>query len=115
MVRFIRRTQSRELLGVSHPVKPAAVYDGTAHCRTMAIHVFCRGMCYDIGTPLNRTTVYRRREGIIHNQRNAMRMSHSGKLLDVQYRQCRIGNRLPENGPGILLERCVQFFFRSIR
>ena len=82
MIRFIRCTQTWEFVCMSHPVKMTAIYNCTAKCRTMSIHIFCCGMCYDICTPLEGTAVYRCGKGVIHNKRHAVLVCNVCKFLD---------------------------------
>ena len=115
VIAFIRGTESRIFLSMSHPVKTATVYDRAAQCSSMSIHIFCGGVSDDICTPFEWTAVHRSREGIIHNQRYIVCMSNLCKQFNVQNCQCRIGNGLTKHQLRIWLECCIQFIFRSIR
>ena len=100
---------------MGHPVKFTAVNDSTAYSYTVTVHVFGGGMGNDICSPFDWTTVYRCREGIVHDQRHAVRMGCFCKFLNIQYSQRRVGNRLTKAGSGILFECRIQFFFCAIR
>ena len=115
MIRFIRFTKSRELIGIRHPVKATAVHDCSTDCCTMTIHIFRCRMCYNICSPLDRTAVDRRWKCIVHDQRHSMLMCCLCKLLNIKNRQCRIGNRLTKHRPCIVLECSCKLFFGAIR
>ena len=67
VIGFIRCAQAGELVGMRQPIELAAVDNRTAKAGSMAIHIFRRGMRYDVCTPFNRTTVNRRGEGVIYD------------------------------------------------
>ena len=100
---------------MGHPVKFAAVNDGTAYSHTVTVHVFGGGMGNYISSPFDGTTVYRCRECIVHDQRHTVCMGCFCKFLDIQYCQCRICDSLTEAGSCILFESRIQFFFCAIR
>ena len=108
MIALIGSTQAGELLGVGHPVKPAAVHDGTAQHRTVAVHVLGGGVGHDIRAPRKGAAVHRRGEGIIHNEGHAVGMGSLGELLNVQHGQGRVCNGLAEDGLGVGAEGGVQ-------
>ena len=115
VIGIIRRAESRVLVRVGHPVELSGIHDGAAHCRAVAVHVLGGGVGDDIRAPLDGTAVHRRREGVVHHQRNAVGMGHLRELLDVKDRQGRVGDGLAEHGSGILLKRRVQLLLGSIR
>ena len=115
VVAFIRSTQSRELLRVTSPVEFSTVHDNTAQCRSMTIHVLGGGVGHDVCPPFHRAAVHRRCKGVVHDKRNAVAMGCTGKLLDVQHRQGRIGDGLPEDCLGVLPEGCVQLLVGTVR
>ena len=83
MIGIIRLTQPRKLICLSHPVKMTTVNNRPTDSSSVTIHIFGRRMCHNICSPLNRTTIYRSREGVIHDQRNPMCMSCLCKLLNI--------------------------------
>ena len=54
------------------------------------------GVHDDVGAPLHRAAQRRRREGRIDRQREAVRVGHIGKCLDVGDRAGRVADRLGE-------------------
>jgi len=115
MIRFIRCAKSREFVRMCHPVKITGIYDGSTYCGTVSVHIFCRGMGYDICPPFKRITVYRCRERIIHDQRHSMCMCCFCKFFDIQNCQCRVCNSLAKYNSCIIPECCIQFFFCAVR
>ena len=107
MIGLVRCTESRKLIRMSHPVKIAAIYDRSAKGCSMSIHIFRGRMCHNISSPFNRPQIHRRRERIIHDQRNSVCMGCFCKLLDIKYRQSRIGNGLAKYHLCVLLKCCV--------
>ena len=84
MVRLIRCRKSREFVRMGIPVEVSAVNDTAADSHRMAIHIFCRGVCHDICSPLERAAVNRSCERVVHDQRYAVFMRKAGKLLDIE-------------------------------
>ncbi len=115
VVAVVRGAQTGIFVRVGHPVEPAAVHDGSAHRRAVAVHVLGGGMGHDVSSPLKGTAVDRGGEGIVDNQGNAVGMGASRKLLDVQHGEGRIGDGLAEHGLSIVLKSRVQFLLRGIR
>ena len=58
--------------------------------------------------------MYRRGKGIVHDKRYTMSVSRICKFLDIQDRQCRIGDGFPKYSLGIRLECRIQFLFRCM-
>ena len=115
MVGLIRCAEPREFIRVGEPVEVSAVHDRSADCDTVAVHILRRGMDHDIGAPFDRTAVDRGREGIVHDQRDAVRMGGFREFLDVQHGESRICDGLPEDSAGILAEGGVQLLLRAVR
>ena len=107
MIRFIRCAKSRELIRMCHPVKLTGINDCTTDCCSVSIHIFCRRVRHNICPPLDRPAIHRRWECIIHDQRHTMRVRSLRKLFNIQYRQCRISNRLTKNRTRIILKCCI--------
>ncbi len=108
VIALVRRTQTRKLVLVGHPVKFSAVHNGASHSRPMAVHIFCGGMGHNIRSPLKRPAVDGGGKSIVHNQRHPVGMGALGKFFNVKHRQGRIGNGLPEHNPGVLPESPIQ-------
>ena len=90
VIGFIRRGQSRKFVGVRLPVEFAAVDDHAAERAGVAVKVLGGGMGDDIRAEFDRAAVDRGREGVVHDQRNPMRMRDAGELLNVQHMQRRV-------------------------
>ena len=115
MVCFVRRRQSRELLGMCFPVKITAVNNRSAHTGSMSIHIFRSGMRDNICSPLKRTAVDRCSKCIVYDKRYPMRMCCVCKFFQIQNNKRRIGDRLSEYSFCILAERGIYFFFAAVR
>ena len=107
MVGIVGGGKTFELV-VLRPVEVSAVHDDTADACCVTVHIFGGGMGHDVRAEGKRTAVDGCREGVVNDQRNAMRMGGFGKLLDVKNVERRIGKRLAENRFGVFLESGVQ-------
>lgn len=92
---------------MGHPVESAAVHDGTAQNRSVAVHVLGSGMGHDVRAPLERAAVDRGREGVVHDERHPMRVCGVCKLFNVQHGQGRVGDGLAKDDFGVGLESGV--------
>ena len=72
-------------------------------------------MGHDIRSPLKRPAVDGSRKSIVHNQRNAVGMGASGKLLNVKHSQSRIGYGFAEHRFCIVPEGRIQLLFGRVR
>ena len=115
VVTVIRGAQARELVRVGHPVEPAAVHDGTAQHRAVAIHVLGGGVGHDVGPPLEGAAVDRGGKGVVHDERHAVGVGRIGKLFDVQHGQGGVGDGLAEDRLGVGPEGSVQLFLGAQR
>ena len=86
MIALIWGTQTRILVCVFHPVKSSTIHNGSAYCRTMSIHIFGGRMSHNISAPFKWSAVNRRRERIIHDQRNSVSVGYLGKQFNIQNR-----------------------------
>ena len=107
VIGFVRLGQARVFFLMLHPVKPAGIHDRSADRGTVAVHVFCRGMRYDIGSPFDGPAVHGRREGIIHDQRHAVGMGGAGKFFDIEDGQRGVCYGFSEYGAGIVLKSSI--------
>ena len=114
MVRFVRSSQARELIGMRFPVEVTAIDDNTTYGSSMTVHVLGSRVSHDIGTPFERTAVDWCSKGIVYNQRYTVLVSDAGKLLDIEYINARVRDGFTEEGLGVRLECLLKFFFRSI-
>ena len=115
VIAVVRGAQTGELFGVGHPVESAAVHDGTAQNRSVAVHILGGGMGHDVRTPLERAAVDRGREGVVHDERHPMRVCGVCKLFNVQHGQGRVGDGLAKDDFGVGLESGVQLFLAAQR
>ena len=86
------------------PVKTTAVHDHTTDSDAMSVHVLGRGVGNDVTAPFDRAAVDGGREGIVDNQRDAVRMGAFGKERDVEDGQGGVRDRLAEDGLGVRLK-----------
>ena len=105
MIRFIRRDEPGETLGIAAPVEIAAVHDASADLAGMAIHVFRRRVRHNIGAEAERTAENGRGEGVVDDQRNAVFVGDLGELRDIENAPGRICDGLAENAFRIRTER----------
>ena len=115
VIALVRGAQAGEFIRVGSPVKLAAVHNGTADGRGVAVHVFGGGVGHDVRPPLKGTAVDGSGESVVHNQGHTMCMGRPGKLLNVQHRQSRIGNGFSEHGLGVGPESGVQLLLGAVR
>ena len=108
VVAVVRGAQTRELLGVRHPVELATVHDGTAQHCAVAVHVLGGGVGHDVCAPLKGAAVDRRGEGVVHHQRHAVGVGGLGKLFNVQHGQGGVCDGLAEHHLGVGPEGGVQ-------
>ena len=67
----------------------------------MTVHVFGCGVHDDVSAKCKRTAQNRRGKGVVYDERDAVVVSQSGKLFDVEHMKCRIGDGLAENSLGV--------------
>ena len=113
MIGGIGLTQSRVFVGMRTPVEVTAIHNTATHGRSMTIHILRCRVCHNVSTPFERTAIDRSGKGIIDDQRNAMLMGNSRKLLDIEHLHTRIGNRLTEKQFGVRTERLTDLLFGS--
>ena len=114
VIALVRRGETGELVGVSHPVELARVDDGAAHSCAVAVHVLGGGVRHDVSAPLDGTTVDRRGERVVHDERHTVGMRGVGELLNVKHRERRVGDGLAEDGARIVLEGRVELGGRAV-
>ena len=115
MIAVVRCAQSRIFICMCHPVEFAAVYDCSAECGSVSVHVLCGRVCDNICAPLNWSAVYRCREGIVHYKRYSVIVCHLCKKLYIKHRKRRIGNSLTKHKLCVWSECCIQLLLCSIR
>ena len=108
VVAVVRGAQTRELVGVRHPVELAAVHDGSAQHCAVAVHVLGGGVGHDVRAPLKGAAIDWRGEGVVHHQRHAVGVGGLGKLFNVQHGQGGVCDGLAEHHLGVGPEGGVQ-------
>ena len=68
-----------------HPVKLSAVYDCSAKCSPVSVHIFCGAVCHDVGAPFKRTTVDWCGESVVDDEGHTVFVSYACKLLNVEH------------------------------
>ena len=96
------------------PIKTAAVNQRTADGHAVTVHILGRRVRHDIGTPFERAAVDRRGEGIVDDQRHAVRMGDTGEFLDVEHLHAGIRQRLAEEELRLRPEGCRDGFLRIV-
>ena len=112
VVGFVWFHQLREFSVV--PVKFPAVHDHAAYLDCMAVQVFGGGMDHDIRAEGKRAAENGGGEGVVHNQRDLVRVSYLGELLNIKNSQRRVGQRLPKDQPGIRPDLRGNLFRRRV-
>ena len=96
VIAFVRLSEIRELSAL-FPVECAAVHDHAAALERMTVHVLGGGVDDDIRTELDGTAEDWGSKGVVHDQRDLVRMGDLGELFDVEHGQRRIGDGLTED------------------
>ena len=94
------------------PVEVATVHHNAAHGHGVSVDILCRGVCNDVRTPLERTAVHRRCEGIVDNQRHTVLMCYARELLYIEHVAARIGYCLAEKQLGVRAECLLNLILR---
>ena len=114
VVALIGRAESRELLGMRHPVEVAAVHHSATDLRSRSVHIFRGGVRHNVSAPLKGTAVDRCGKGVVDNQRHAIAVGHTSEFFYVEHSAAGVGNRFAEKQLSIGTEGSLQFFFRGI-
>ena len=115
VVRVVGSGESGELVGMCHPVKFAAVDDGSADRCIVAIQVLRGRMGNNICAPLDGPAVDRGRKGIVHDERDAVSLCGFGKSLDIENYKGGVGDRLAEHCLSVGTECLLQFLVAAVR
>ena len=114
MVAIIGRAKTGKLLRVLRPVKPSAVYDAAADRRAVSVHILCGRMRDDIRTPLKGAAVNRRSEGVINDERNAVRVCRLSESFNIKHGKRRVCDRLAKDRFCVGAESSIQLFVRAV-
>ena len=114
VVALVRGGKTGELVGVSHPVELAAVYDDTAHGGVVAVHVLGGGVGHNVRPPLDGLAVDGGGEGVVDDQRYAVGVGGSGEALDIQHDQGGVGDALTEHHLGVGAEGGLQLLIGTV-
>ena len=101
VVGLVRGRQAGEFLRVRLPIEVAAVDDGAADRGAVAVEVLGGGVGDDVGAPLDRAEVHRRREGVVHDEGHAVLVGDARHALDVEHAHAGVGERLAEEELGV--------------
>ena len=114
VVALVGRGETREFVGMGHPVKLAVVYDHAADICRVTIHVLGGGVRDDVGAPLKGTAHHGRREGIVDHQRHAVVVRCLGKAFDVEHGKRGVGDGLAKDELGVGLESGLQLLIGAV-
>ena len=115
MVALIRCAETRELIGIRHPVEVAAIHYNATYLRGCTIHIFSGRVSNDVGSPFEWTTVDRGSEGVVYNERYAVLVSNSCKLLNIEHGTAWIADGFTKNYLGIWTESLLDFLLAIVR
>ena len=90
-------SSARELVGRA-PVEAARLDHDAAHRRAVSAQELGHGVDDDVGAPLERPAQERRRERVVHDQRDAVLVGDRGERLEVHHQAARVGQALGEDG-----------------
>ena len=102
MIGFIRLCELREFPIV--PVKFSTVHNHAANLYGMSVHILGGGVDDNIRPEFKWPAIDWGCKGVVHNQRNPMRMRHFCKEFQICHNQGRIRERLRKNTSRIRLE-----------
>ena len=85
VVRHVGRGQHFKALGMRAPIEFAAVDDGAADAVAVAVDVFGERFHHDVGTQFNWAAQGGRGDGVVHYQRQALRVCGGGKSGNVHH------------------------------
>ena len=114
MITVVGGGEPGEFVSVSEPVEPARVDDCAADRHTVTVHIFRRGMRYDIRAPLDRTALHGRCERIVDNKRNAVTMRYPREFFNVHNGKRGVCDGFAEQRFRIRAERRFELFFRAV-
>ena len=115
MVALVRSAETREFLGIRHPVEVAAIHYYAANLRCSTVHILGGRVGNDVGTPLEWATVDRCGEGVIYDERNAILVSDACELLDVEHGTARVADGFAEHHLGVRAESLLDFLLAGVR
>ena len=101
MIAFVGSSKPGELVGMSHPVKVAAVDNNAAYANSVAVHVLCGGVGNDVRAELDRAAVNGSGKGVVNNERHAVRVSKASEFFDIKHRNGGVSNSLAEYRAGV--------------
>ena len=106
MIGLVWCAKAGKLVCIFVPIEVAAIDYYAAHLSGVAVHVLRRGMRYDVATPFEGTAVDRCGEGVIHDERHTMFVSHFGEAFDVEDVAAGIGDGFTEEALCVRTESC---------
>ena len=106
VIGLVGRGEHREIAAC--PVKVAGIDNDAAQRDSVTVHVLGGRMNDDVGAPFKGTAVDRGREGVVHDQRDMMRVSDLSEHFDIDNIQRGIGDGLDEYRLGVGLKHLVK-------
>ena len=115
MIWIIWFSHSRKLVCVCFPVKITTVYNCSAYCHSMTIHIFCSWMCNNVNSIFKRSAINRCWESIVNNKWHSMSVGCLAEFFKIKYNKRRIWNWFSKNTFCIWSELFFQIFRWNIR
>ena len=115
MVALIGCAETGELLGMSHPVEVAAVYNHATNLARCAVHVLGSAVCDDVCAPFKRAAVDRCSECVVDNERHTVLVGDACKLLDVEHSATRVADCLAEHYLCVRAKCLLYLLLRCVR
>ena len=97
-----------------HPVEVAAVHNYSSYGGRMSVHILGGRVGHDVASPLERPTINRRGEGVVHDERHPVAMGDACELLNIQHAASRVGDGFAKHGARVGAERLLYLLFRSL-
>ena len=108
MVRNIRLVQTPEFLPVLGPWESAAIDDDAAETVAVSAKILGERMHDDVGAMLDGAAQIGRSDGIVDDQRNAVRVGDVRQTADVGDIAARVADRLAEHGFGFFVDQLAE-------
>ena len=115
VVALVRSAETREFLGIRHPVEVTAIHNHAAYLRCGAIHILSGRVGNDVGSPFKRTAVDRGGKGIVHDERHPVLMGDAGKLFNIEYGAARVADGFAKHHLGVRAESLLNLLLAGIR
>ena len=97
-----------------HPVEVATVYNATAHCSSVAVHVFCGAVGHNVSSPLKRSAIDWCGKGVVNDEWHPVFVGNLGIAFNVEYVATRVGYCFAKDALGVGPEQGFDFFVGCI-